>query len=242
MSHIHLPDGILPVWLWLSGYIAVGLYITYFSIFDRKKLMSKKYALVGIFAALMLITMSIEIIPPVYHLNLAILTGIVLGPELSVITILVVNIILALLGHGGVTVIGLNTFVVSLEAILGYWGFRLLYAKTAKIIASAILAGFAALFISTCVAIGIIYSGTNDLSSFIGHHDHHSHIEKIEQNHEHDEDDFDEEEFDIDKFILLVMSFSIIGWTIESVVTAFIVNYINKVRPDIIEPIALKEE
>ena len=238
MSHIHLPDGILPAWLWILGYVAVALYLLYFFIYCKKSILNKKIPLVGIFAALMLITMSIEIIPPIYHINLAALSGIILGPNLSILAILVVNIILAFLGHGGVTVIGLNTLVISLEAVIAYFGFKFLYSKFKKIFASTLIAVFIALFVSSCATIGVVYLGTRDLSSFVEHHEHSDHHEEKEEQEEQEND----EDFDLKKFILLVMSLSLVGWTLESAITAFIVNYINNVRPDILDIKETQEE
>jgi cobalt/nickel transport system permease protein len=228
MSHIHLPDGILPVWLWLSGYAIIAAYLLFFYLRLKKTAFSKNYALIGILSALMLITMSIEIIPPIYHINLAALSGIILGPFLSVLAILVVNIILAFLGHGGFTVIGLNTIVVSIEAVLGYLGFKFLSSKIKSVFLSAFIATFIALFISSWSTVGIVYSGTHDVDLLLESHNHTGeHKEAVEHKQQ--------VTFDINKFILLIMTFSSIGWVAESIITAFIVNYINKVRPDILE-------
>jgi hypothetical protein len=64
--------------------------------------------LLGIVAALMIVGMSAEIVPIAYHVNLSVIGGILLGPALSAIAAFIVVIVLAMLGHGGVTVIGLN--------------------------------------------------------------------------------------------------------------------------------------
>ncbi len=29
MSHLHIPDGILPIWLWVMGYIFVAIYLLF---------------------------------------------------------------------------------------------------------------------------------------------------------------------------------------------------------------------
>jgi len=228
MSHIHLPDGILPLWLWLSGYVVIIVYFFLLFLRSKKYILNKKLPLIGILAALMLVSMSIEIIPPVYHLNLAVLSGIVLGPVFSVSAILVVNIILAFVGHGGFTVIGLNTVIVSIEAILGYWGFKLLYSKIKKIFLCVFLATFTALFISSWSAIGIVYSGTHNFNAIFESHNH------TKEHHELTMTELPES-FDIKKFILFILAFGSAGWMIESIITAFIVNYIHKVRPDILE-------
>ncbi|HEY3416812.1 MAG TPA: energy-coupling factor ABC transporter permease [Armatimonadota bacterium] len=126
MSHIHLPDGVLPVWLWLAGYAATALLVAVLWWRGQATARPRRFARLGIFAALMVLIMSIEVPPISYHFNLSVVSGILLGPQLSVLAALMVNIILALIGHGGITVIGLNTLVLSTEMIIGYAVFRLL--------------------------------------------------------------------------------------------------------------------
>ena len=35
MSHLHVPDGVLPIWLWLTGLIIAGAMIFYFTVYDE---------------------------------------------------------------------------------------------------------------------------------------------------------------------------------------------------------------
>ena len=72
----------------------------------------------------MVLGASVEIVPIAYHINLTVISGILLGPSLIFLATLVVNVILALFGHGGITVLGLNTLTLSIEGILGYFLFR----------------------------------------------------------------------------------------------------------------------
>ena len=51
-----------------------------------------------------------------------------LGPVLSVIAAFIVEVVLAMLGHGGVTVLGLNTLMIAAEMVLGWALFRGLIA------------------------------------------------------------------------------------------------------------------
>ena len=132
MSHIHIPDGFLPVWLWLSGFLMVGIYLLFTTSYIKKNNLHKKLVLVGIFSALMIVGMSLEIVPISYHLNLSALSGIILGPIFSPLAILVTNIFLALLGHGGITNIGLNTVIVSLEAVIAFYIFKFLSLKLGR--------------------------------------------------------------------------------------------------------------
>lgn len=263
MSHIHIPDGILPVWLWLSALFLTIIYLICVGIYIKRNPNSKKIALVGVFAALMIIAMSIEIIPIAYHIKLSVLTGIILGPIFSVLAIFIVNILLALMGHGGITIIGLNTIIISIEAIIGYYGFKLLRKKFKNFFLITFVVTFIALSVATFANIGIIYLGTGNINHLM-HHDHHEHNAKDElksnthNNHaiqnegskelntdkhpEHEPLPNNEEKnqdtdsyFDIKKFMLIVIGLSIIGWLLESFITAFIVNYIKKVKPDLLE-------
>src|SRR3990172_7528885 len=125
MSHIHLPDGILPTWLWVSGFVvAIMVWVFFFRLIKREDL-GKRLPLLGMMAAAMVLGASVEVIPPVYHINLIVISAILLGPSLIFLATFVVNVILALFGHGGITVIGLNTLTLSLEGILGFAFFRL---------------------------------------------------------------------------------------------------------------------
>jgi len=74
----------------------------------------------------MLVAMSLEILPIFYHINLSVVAGILLGPALGFLAAFIANLILAFMGHGGITVIGLNTLLLGSEAVLGHTLFYLL--------------------------------------------------------------------------------------------------------------------
>jgi cobalt/nickel transport system permease protein len=161
VSHIHIPDGVLPVWLVVAGWVVAGLMIAIAVRAVSAEDLRRRVPLVGATAALMLVGMSSEIVPIAYHINLTVVAGILLGPWLSIITALVVDVMLALIGHGGVTVVGLNTLVVSAEMILGWALFRALVAALGRRRAG-LAAGFAtvlALAVSTTLLIGIVALG-----------------------------------------------------------------------------------
>lgn len=267
MSHIHVPDGIIALWLWILGYILVGIYflVVYFRFKQSEN--HKKLAIVGVVAALMLLTMSIPvpfIIP--YHVNLSSLAGILLGPLYAGLAIFSVNLILALVGHGGITVVGLNSIILLIEAAIAYLIYRnLLKLKSfsnlflpeygqpkgniikSREFSAAFIATFIALLVSTVLTIGVVYAGTRDLHNIMHAHCCHAHTSSADDElhhviYEHDEDfddhdDFDEhdaEDFDIKRFLTLILIAGGFGWTMESLATAFIVNYINKVKPDLL--------
>src|SRR5512143_581213 len=121
MSHLHIPDGLLPVWLWGGGLVlamaAVGISLYMVRGVDLKK----KVPLLGMMCAMMLVGMNLEIATLAYHVNLSVITGIILGPWLGMVAAFMVNIILSLVGHGGVTVVGLNTLDIGSECVMGYF-------------------------------------------------------------------------------------------------------------------------
>ena len=133
MSHIHLPDGVLPVWLWVSGFVVMVLIGAVLFRSIRKEEVSRRLPLLGMMAAVMVLGASVEIVPIAYHVNLTVISGILLGPSLIFLATLVVNVILAMFGHGGITVLGLNTLILSMEGILGYYLFRFFWRVFKKI-------------------------------------------------------------------------------------------------------------
>ena len=233
MSHIHIPDGYLPLWLCILGFLIVGIYIFFLSKYIKKNEKHNKLVLVGIFSALMMVAMSLEIVPISYHVNLSALTGIILGPVFSPLAVLVTNMFLALMGHGGVTVIGLNSIVVSVEAIVAFYIFKFLNSRLKKPVFSTIVATFIALFVSTWMSVGIIYIGTGTLGESRHFEKSGFNLIRVEGNEK--EEMPDKSNFDIKKFILLIFSLGLIGWSIEALVTAFIVNYVKQIKPELME-------
>ena len=136
MSHLHLPDGALPWWLWGSGVVlsAVLLWIVSRRHRDDRP---DRLALVGALSALMLAAMALPLGPLGYHLSLAPLVGMLLGGGLAFVSACVVNAILALLGHGGFTVVGVNSLITGLAAALGSRTYRLLARRATPFWAGA---------------------------------------------------------------------------------------------------------
>ena len=124
VSHIHIPDGVLPVWLWALGWLAALALVWIAAAIAKRADVRRKVPLLGVVSALVLVSMSSEIVPIAYHVNLTVVAGVLLGPWLGIIAAFIVEVVLALLGHGGVTVIGLNTLMIAGEIALGWALFR----------------------------------------------------------------------------------------------------------------------
>jgi cobalt/nickel transport system permease protein len=235
MSHIHLPDGILPVWLWASGFIVAILVGTILLRLTKKEKLTRRLPLIGMMAAVMVLGASVEIVPIAYHVNLTVISGILLGPSLIFLATFVVNVILALFGHGGITVIGLNTLTLSIEGVLGYFLFRLFWKVLKRLTPATFLATFIALLFSTLAMIGVISLGTSHYEKLIhqeGKGIFEFHFSKEKEDHHPGE--AAEEKVNLRRFITIVLPLGFIGWMLEGVITALICRYIYRLRPDLL--------
>lgn len=158
MSHIHIPDGVLPLWLWVGGWLLALALVALAARASGRTDVRRKVPLLAVVASLMLVAMSSEVIPIAYHINLTVVAGVLLGPVLSLVAAFVVDVVLALLGHGGVTVLGLNALLIATEMVLGWALFRLLVRTLgrARVRWAAGLATVIALAVSTTLLVGIV--------------------------------------------------------------------------------------
>ena len=124
VTHIHIPDGVLPFWLWAGGWALAAVLVWGASRVAGRNDVARKVPLLGVVSALVLVAMSLEIVPLAYHLNLTVVAGVLLGPWLGVLAGFIVSVVLALLGHGGITVAGLNVLLLGSEIVLGALLFR----------------------------------------------------------------------------------------------------------------------
>ena len=235
MSHIHFPDGVLPVWLWASGFIVAIVVGGILLRFTKKEELTRRLPLLGMMAAVMVLGASVEIVPIAYHVNLTVFSGILLGPSLIFLATFVVNVILALFGHGGITVIGLNTLTLSIEGILGYYFFRFLWRVLRKLTPAVFLATFIALLFSTFAMIGVVGLGTSHYEELIhqeGKGIFEFHLSKEKE--EHHPGEAAEEKVNLRRFMAIVLPLGFIGWILEGVITALIARYIQRLRPDLL--------
>ncbi|MCL6473109.1 MAG: energy-coupling factor ABC transporter permease [Firmicutes bacterium] len=226
MSHIHLPDGVIPVFWWVIGYIITAAMLA-FSFYRTESMgLRRKIPLLGIMSALMLIGQSIPLGFIPFHLNLAILSGIVLGPWLGFIAVFITNLFLAFLGHGGITVVGLNTVIVGTEAILGYLLFNAFRRILVPLPFAAATAVILALIFSITLMVGVVsLSNINPAMVLSERLEGLRRIQAPEAR----------PSISIPRFVIIIAPFAVIGIAIESVVTGLIIRFIEKVRPEIID-------
>jgi cobalt/nickel transport system permease protein len=229
MTHMHIPDGILPVWLWVSGFLAMAAVLAFCLYRLRGMDRKKKIPLLGVLSAVMLVAMSFEPLPP-YHLNLSAVAGILLGPSLGFLAAFIVNLMLALMGHGGITVMGLNTILLGAEAVLGHTLFFLLPARM-PVFWRAAVATVLALCVASLFLIAIV--GVS-----------HIEVSLLEEGHEHGQAPvvpLAAGKAPLMTFAFMVLTFGAIGWLIEGAITGAIIRFIARVKPDLLAHVLHKE-
>lgn len=231
MSHIHIPDGVLPPWLWISGYVVMALLVTLLWKCKRQEADTRRFALIGIFAALMILVMSIEILP--YHANLSVVASIVLGPPLAIMAGLIVNFFLSFLGHGGITVVGLNTLVIAVEMIVGYGMFHQLRRVRLPLALSSFLAVVVGLALSSATSLGIVAAGVpainQSLQAPAGPH------AEEQARHEHEPEPIEQAaaggRLNLARLAVIMFGIGAIGWMLEGIFSAAILVALNRIYP-----------
>jgi cobalt/nickel transport system permease protein len=136
--HLHIPDGVLPPFVWAPALLLAVLALGLSS--RRVAAGAREVGYRGALGALMLAAMSVELPlgPLEYHLTLVGPVGVLLGPAGAFQAIFVANVVLAFLGHGGFTVVGLNALVMGSGAVVARAVYRRLHRRRS---AAASLAG-----------------------------------------------------------------------------------------------------
>lgn len=254
MSHIHIPDGVLPVWLWLSGWIVAVALVWLASVLSARSDIRRKVPLVGIVSALVLVAMSSEIVPIAYHINLTVVAGVLLGPQLAIISAFVVQVVLALLGHGGVTVIGLNTLMTMTEMLLGWALFRgfvkLLgrgHVRAASAVTTVITLAITTTLLVGLVAVSGVTAATARETGALNPRNltFASPFSKgvVGIGLFSGRETATAPAVGLKRFATIVYTLGPIGWIIEALVTAAVLGYVARVRPSLIfeGPLAVAE-
>lgn len=157
MSHLHIPDGLLPAWLWAGG-LALALLLLARGSRAARGRTPQRVAYQGALGGLMLAAMAIPLGPIEYHLTLAGPVGVLLGGAGAFQVAFVVSAILALMGHGGLTVVGLNALILGAGATVAHRVYRLVRGRPSPAAALAIgtIAGQA---VAGALWLGVIWLG-----------------------------------------------------------------------------------
>jgi len=194
--------------------------------------LARKIPLIGIVSALMVICMTLPIIPFAYHVNLSVVAGIILGPALAFISIFIVDLIIAMFGHGGITVVGLNTIVIGAEAVFGYYLFQ-----TFKFLMGSYSVGWSSgiaavlsLILSTSILVGLLYAAHVNPDLII-HREKEPYVESAIQDTESNVNNG----VKIGVFAKTALTLLFFGWILEGVITGLVIKYVSGIRPDLIE-------
>lgn len=241
MSHIHVPDGVLPLWLVALGWVVTALILVFCVRRVSTDDWTRRLPLLGVMAALMIVGMTVEIVPIGYHLNMSVVAGIVLGPNLGFVAAFILNTILALFGHSGVTVIGLNTPVIGIEAALGYLLFRGLLALLSPRRAAWAAGGatLLALVVSSFLMIAIVGAANIGLGTPAAAQPEALGVRNPFGSGLLVWELFPDAEaaapvLHVGTFARIVLTLGSIGWLIEAAISGLIIGYAARVRPDIV--------
>lgn len=219
---MHVPDGFLPTAMIAGGYLATGA-ITAYSLRkinaqdDPRAGVPKAALLTAAFFIASTIRIQIPGSPASIHLLLSGLMGVVLG--YYAFPAILVGLILQFLvfGHGGITSLGVNALIMGLPAIAAHGAFQLLRATHIKHPAWVNGVGFLAGLLGVSLAVVMFYGiMINTIPADI----------------------------DIIKEREAIAFLSLWHAPValaEGIITAFLIHYLRRVRPDMVNltPIAV---
>ncbi|MGB2825089.1 MAG: energy-coupling factor ABC transporter permease [Thermoplasmata archaeon] len=212
MAHIHLEDGALsPIWVIFWWAVAATLIGVAMWSLRRERVSTRKMTVAAMCASVGIAAFLVTI--PVFgglHLNLTPLIGILAGPALGSLAVLIINLFSAAVGHGGWGVIGVNTVVNLSEVLVGYYLYR---AFRTRVNLNRFVSGFTAsalaLTLSALIVVAIIaVAGIQD-----------SHLDEEETAHN----------------LWLIAAMNIGVGLIEGVLTGYVVSFIGRIKPDLLE-------
>lgn len=211
MAHIHLQDGAFSiVWVviwWLIALAVVGVCLYWLR--NVKKVDNRLITLAGLCTAASFALYQINIpLAGGVHMNLTPLIGILTGPAIGSLIVLIVNIFSAAIGHGGWGLIGANCLVNITEVASAYFIFRWLGSLRLDTFSRAGIATLIGLFLGNIAMVAIIL-----ISGIQG---------------------VDQSTLDLLGGLSLIAGINMIVAVIEAIFTGYIVSYIERVRPDIL--------
>ncbi len=217
MTHLHIADGVLPVYLWAAGLLIMAGLVAIVSYRHRND-RADRLTLLGSLAALMLAAMAVPL-GPIGHLSFAPVVGILLGPGLGFLAAVVVNAILALLGHGGITVLGLNALVLGATTMAAQPLYRLARGRfipgTAAAIAS-VIAGVASVLALWVV---LALAGGGPAVEHVAHVEPTGHLEGLSAT---------------SRFVAFASPFWALGLAVEAIVSASVIGFLARARPELL--------
>ena len=214
MAHIHLPDGAFSIqWIitwWIIAVLILGLCLYWLK--KVKKIDNRTTTLAAMLTAASFAIFQVNI--PLFggvHMNLTPLIGILAGPAIGGIVVLIVNILSAAIGHGGWGMIGANLLVNMTEVTVAYSIYKALGKINLDTFSKAGIGTIAGLLLGNVTMILIIL-----ISGIQGVHQ-----------------DIPSTLYGLSLLAAVNMGVAII----ESFITGYVVSYIMRVRPDMLREV-----
>ncbi|MFN8589341.1 MAG: energy-coupling factor ABC transporter permease [Candidatus Eisenbacteria bacterium] len=218
MSHLHIPDGVLPPIVWIAGLVLAlfGVLVSAAATRDAGPLrIAFQSALGGLMLAVMAIPVPITAFD--YCMTLAGPVGVLLGAASTFQVCFVVTVILALMGQGGFTVIGLNALVLGLGAMTARPVARLFATRMPRPHAVAAATAVSQLF-SSALWIGVLVLSVK-LSPVVARDEEVHHTLRWLQG---------------GTLVALLTPLLLVAVTVESLLAFGLARFLDKVRPDLL--------
>ena len=209
MAHIHLPDGVLPIqWVLFWWLLALALLVVALIATRKHTIAIQRLALAGMLAAVSFAIFQINIpFAGGVHMNLTPLIGILAGPGIGSLIIFIVNLLSAAVGHGGWGLVGANTLVNLSEITVAFSVFRMTRGRLEMFTRGA-LAAISGLLVGNVVLLAVILISGIQGSELHG-------VALLAS-------------------LIQIPILNLIVAVAEAIVTGFVVDYLGKVRPDLL--------
>ena len=209
MAHIHLPDGVFSLqWVLIWWALALMVLAIALLVARRQTFTTQRLTAAALLAAVSFAIFQVNIpFAGGVHMNLTPLIGILAGPAIGSLIVLIVNILSAAIGHGGWGLIGANTLVNVSEVVSAYYLFY--YAtRRFELFTRGAVAAFGGLLVGNLLSVLIIVISGIQGSALSGSA--------------------------LLVYILQVPLLNLIVAVGEAIVTGFVVEYLGRVRPDML--------
>ncbi len=215
MAHIHLEDGTFTiVWViiwWAVAIVLISLCLLWLRRVRRIDNRTITMASLCTAAAFAIFQVEIPVPLPLFggiHLNFTPLIGILAGPVMGGIIVLIANIFSAAIGHGGWGLVGANCIVNMSEVFVTYVVYKALGRVNLDAFSRAGIGTILGLFAGNLAMIAIIIiSGIQGVN-----------ISAV----------------DLLNSLVIIAAVNMLVAVIEAFVTGYIVSYLERVRPDML--------
>jgi len=209
MAHIHLPDGtFLLQWVIVWWALALALLAVALIASRRQIITVQRLSVAGLLTAASFAIFQVELpFAGGVHMNFTPLIGILAGPALGSLIVFIVNILSATIGHGGWGLIGANTLVNASEVISAYYLFTFA-TRRFELFTRGAVAAFGGLLVGNVLSVLIIMISGIQGSTLRG--------------------------TELFMYLLQIPILNLFIAAIEAIVTGFVVEYLGKVRKDLI--------